>query len=385
MKKLILTVTGGLLFFATIQAQDGKPSGDNSNENLSQEIGQIKQVITELKNNELQSDKIKYQKNYQLVLYGIEIINEIRQGTLDIATARSQNILYKKIMDVNNPTSEVAGFQLIDVIDKALTDNISLLPIAEKEKGRLKGQVSNFVEGVKKIFPPLQIITGVVSMVSSFTSYQPRIEKLNKKTDSLIVEATNPVTREILAKFNNQLAPYMDFYQELNKVNMAFENALYQHVIAYRDFMDEVNSLQETIQEEIKPGQSVAEQINKLFDLENSSRLDFDFKKKNEDAEIKELAGNCLNIYSLVDQYKKFISDFVTIQEDFYKNNITLLDQKARQLPLKDEAKINKLIDDLTTLRNGDAGESTVGFNESYKRKIKNITAKVVTLNRTRF
>lgn len=384
MKKLFFLVAACLSLNNCLLAQDNK-TGDAGSGNLSQEIDQLKQVITELKNNELQSEKVKYQKNYQLVLYGIEIINEIKQGSMDVASARSQNILYKKLIDVNNPASEAAGFQLIDVIDKTLADNISLLPLAEKEKGRLRGQVSNFVEGVKRIFPPLQIITGVVSMVSAFTSYQPKIEKINKRTDSLIVEVTNPVTREILSKINNQLAPYIDFYQELNRVNASFENALYQHVIAYRDFMDEVNTLQESIREDINANQSVGEQINKLFDLENSSRLDFDFKKKNEDLAIRELAGTCINIYSLVDRYKKFISDFVAIQEDFYKNNIAILDQKARKLPFKDEAKINKLIDDLTTVRNGDPEENIAGFNESYKQKIKSITAKLVTLNRTRF
>lgn len=380
MKKVVLILTACLFLLQSSNAQ-----GDNNSVNLSQEVGQLKQVITELKNNELQSEKVKYQKNYQLVLYGIEIINEIRQGTMDVASARSQNILYKKLIDVNNPASEAAGFQLIEVIDKTLSDNINLLPIAEKEKTRLRGQVSNFVDGVKRIFPPLQIITGVVSMISSFTSYQPKIEKISKRTDSLIVEATNPITKEILAKINTQLAPYIDFYQELNRVNNAFENALYQHVIAYRDFMDEVNTAKESISEDINTNQSIGEQINKLFDLENSSGLDFDFKKKNEDPAIRNLAGNCINVYSLVDRYKKFISDFVAVQEDFYKNNIVILDQKARKLPFKDEAKINKLIDDLTEVQNGNKEESIAGFNESYKQKIKSITAKIVALNRTRF
>jgi Leucine-rich repeat (LRR) protein len=149
--------------------------------------------------------------------------------------------------------------------------------------------------------------------------------------------------------------------------------------------MDEVNNLKEAVSEDINANQSIGEQINKLFDLENSSRLDFDFKKKNEDPAIRDLAGNCINIYSLVDRYKKFVSDFVTIQEDFYKNNIAILDQKARKLPYKDEAKINKLIDDLMEVRNGNKEENIAGFNESYKQKIKSITAKLVTLNRTRF
>jgi hypothetical protein len=358
---------------------------DISNENISREIEQIKQVITELKNNELQSEKLRYQKNYQLVLYGIEIINEINQGTIDVTAARSQNILNKKMIDINNPSSEVAGFQLMNVIDKAIADNISLLPLADKEKSRLRGQVSNFVEGVKKIFPPVQIITGVVSMLSSFTTYQPKIEKLSKRTDSLIVDISNPVSKEILSKINNQLAPYVEFYQELNKINASFENALYQHVINYRDFIEEVVALQKQVNTQINPDYSIGEQINKLFDLENSSSIDFNFKMKNDDAQIKELAGNCINIYSLVDRYKKFINDFIVIQDDFYANYIFILDKKARQLPYKDDSNITKLIEDITTMKNGSDKPDSMSFSAGYKQKIKSITAKIIALNRTRF
>lgn len=361
-----------------------------SNENiagnsLADEVARLKEIIKGLQENELQSEKTKYLRNYQLVLYGIEIIKEIKQATIEISGARNQNILYKKILDINNPSSDALGFQLMDVIDKTLEDNINALPLVSGEKKRLKGQVSGLVEGVKRTFPPLQIISSAVSMISSFTTYKTRMERLGRKTDSIVVEASYPITKEIISRINMQLAPYCDFYALLNKSNITYENALYNHVIEYKDFIEEVSNLQTVIEGSLNINESIGEQINLIFDLANSSRQDFEYKKINENEKIRNLAGNCLAVYNLVERYKKFTSDFIAIQDGFYKDYISLLEEKAKKLPIKDDDRIGRLINDLNNIKKGNTAENISGFDEAYKSKLKSITTKLIALNRTRF
>src|ERR1051326_6999384 len=379
--KRLLTI---LLIFSGLQS---RPQGNSeiNTSNLADEVAKLKEVIKGLQENEIQSEKIKYMRNYQLVLYGIEIIKEIKQGTIEISSARSQNILYKKIIDINNPSSDALGFQLMDVIDKTLEDNINALPLVDGEKKRLKGQVSGLVEGLKRTFPPLQIISSAVSMISSFTTYKTRMEKLDRRTDSLIVEASYPITKEIISKINLQMAPYIDFYNQLNKINSTYENALYNHVIEYKDFIDEVASIQTTLDGSLDMNQSIGEQINNVFDLANSSRQDFDYKKINENDKIRNLAGNCLTVFDLVERYKKFTSDFIAIQDGFYNDYTSLLEEKAKKLPIKDDERIAKLIADLNNIKKGNPAENVIGFDETYKSKLKSITTKVIALNRTRF
>ena len=379
--KRLLTI---LLIFSGLQS---RPQGNSeiNTSNLADEVAKLKEVIKGLQENEIQSEKIKYMRNYQLVLYGIEIIKEIKQGTIEISSARSQNILYKKIIDINNPSSDALGFQLMDVIDKTLEDNINTLPLVDGEKKRLKGQVSGLVEGLKRTFPPLQIISSAVSMISSFTTYKTRMEKLDRRTDSLIVEASYPITKEIISKINLQMAPYIDFYNQLNKINSTYENALYNHVIEYKDFIDEVASIQTTLDGSLDMNQSIGEQINNVFDLANSSRQDFDYKKINENDKIRNLAGNCLSVFDLVERYKKFTSDFIAIQDGFYNDYTSLLEEKAKKLPIKDDERIAKLIADLNNIKKGNPAENVIGFDETYKSKLKSITTKVIALNRTRF
>jgi hypothetical protein len=365
----------------------GKSQGstDINSGNLADEVARLKEQIKSLQENEVQSEKVKYMQNYQLVLYGIDIIKEIKQGTVEISNARSQNILYKRIIDINNPASDALGFQLMDVIDKVLEENINALPLVDGEKKRLKGQVSGLVDGLKKTFPPLQIISSVVGMISSFTTFKTRMEKLDRKTDSLVVEASYPISKEIISKINLQLAPYIDFYTQLNKINSTYENALDSHMIEYKDFMDEVDNMQTTLAATLDVNQSIGEQINNLFDLANSSRQDFDYKKVNETDKIRTVAGNCVAVFDMVDRYKKFTSDFIAIQDGFYSDYISLLQDNAKKLPIKDDEKIAKLVTDLNNIKKGNPAENVIGFDESYKAKLKSITTKVVALNRTRF
>ena len=363
----------------------GLVANGNTNQDMGKEIARLKELIKQLQENELQSDKAKYQKNHQLIVNGIEIIKEIHQGTVEIAGARSQNILYKKLIDINNPGSEVLGFQLLEVINKILEENISLLPLVNQEKKRLKGIVGNLFDGLKKTFPPLQVITSAFSAISSFNIFKPRLEKLNKKADSLIIEVENPITAPIIQKINEQLLPYIEFYTDLNKINSNFEYALYQHVVEYRDYVDEVKTLKETIEKNINLNESIGNKINELFDITNSSAINFNYKEKLNSEIIKELISNCIGIYDLVDRYKKFSNDFLYIQDDFYKNNIALLEKKAKKLPYKDDAKIDDLVKDIKELKNGNAAENITGFDVSNKMRLKSILTKVNYVNRLRY
>lgn len=353
-------------------------------EDIGKEVAQLKEMIKQLQQNELQSDKSRYQKNYQLIVNGIEIVKEMHQGALEITGARSQNIFYKKLLDVNNPSSDVLGFQLLEVINKSMEDNINLLPLLDGEKTRLRGQVANVFDGLKKAFPPINIISSVVSMFSGFNTYRARVEKLGRKADSLVVDVASPFTGPILQKINQQLQPYIIFYSGLDKINGNFENALYQHEVQYRDYLDELNILKENIAKKINWDETIGDQITNIFDLSNSSMPDFNFKQKLENETVKDLISNCIAVYELVDRYKKFTNDFIVIQEDFYSKNLDMLQQTAISLPYKDPLKINQLVAELNLLKNGNPAEKRLGFDASYKMRLKSILTKLHAINKWR-
>jgi hypothetical protein len=187
-----------------------------------------------------------------------------------------------------------------------------------------------------------------------------------------------------MQKITAQLEPYITFYTELSRTNAAFENALYQHQIEYRDFIDELNTLKDLVEKKINLNESISEQINHVFDITNSSAQDFNYRERLDKDTIQDLLGSSISIYELVDRYKKFTNDFIVIQDDFYKNNLQILQTIGKNLPFKDTGKIDGLVAELNQLKNGDAATKTAAFDASYKLRLKSILTKLYSINKLR-
>ena len=362
--------------------QNLKYDGDTLSLELTKDLQTLKQTVSSLKMKEEETQKGKYLKSYQLVLRGIDIVQELYSGTLQIQSARSQNIFYKKVIDMNNPSSDALGFQLLDVIIKSIEDNIATLPIPQPDKARLTGSISNLVDNVKAIFPPLNILSNVLSMASSFSFFRTREEK--KKEVS--VETVNPIGKDILAKIRNQLVPYIEFYSELDKINSKFQNALYAHVVQYKDYIENLYAVKQDIESAgIDFKVVLADQLNTIFEYNKMGAADFDFITKNKDEKIKKLKINAYSVFDLVDQYKKFTNDFVSIQNDFYQSYIQVLSGKVLFLPIKDDSKVSQLVADLNNTKNGNESEGIIGFDVTYKTRLVSVIAKLAKMNEIRY
>jgi hypothetical protein len=61
-----------------------------------------------------------------------------------------------------------------------------------------------------------------------------------------------------------------------------------------------------------------------------------------------------------------------------------MLERNARNLPYKDNGKIDQLIDELRQLKNGNSSENRLGFDASYKLRLKSILTKLHAINKFR-
>ena len=87
----------------------------------------------------------------------------------------------------------------------------------------------------------------------------------------------------------------------------------------------------------------------------------------------------------LVDTYKKFTNDFIQIQSDYFTGNISILEKKAKILPVKDDIKIDKMLNELNQLKNGNPGEGIIGFDVAYKERLSIILTKLNKVNQIRY
>ena len=331
-----------------------------------------------------QLERDKYQKNYQIIIRGIEIINDLNTASREILNARSQNIFSKKITDINNIQSEALGFQLTEVILQSIRSNIEQLPVEKPQKDRLMSQVSNFMDVIKGVFPPVNIISNVLSAVSNFTIFKSKFIKISRNEDSISTESINPVSKEVLKKITEQLLPYIKFYDQLNTANLKYETALNLHIVQNKDYIESITVLSDGIKEIIDLDNSIIDQVNTLLETQKSGAPGFDFALKNSDEKIRKLVVACYSVFDLVDKYKKFTNDFINILIDYHNMNITIL-QSAKQLPIKDDMKIEQMITDLNSIRNGDPAKGLVSFEEIYKKRLGTILNKLKKMNDERY
>jgi len=389
--KLILPVVCIALLTACNNSSDKK---DTTPVVLMDEIRVLKEQVIALNSKSgggvgsseviAQLERDKYQKNYQIIIRGIEIINDLNTASREILNARSQNIFSKKITDINNIQSEALGFQLTEVILQSIRSNIEQLPVEKPQKDRLMSQVSNFMDVIKGVFPPVNIISNVLSAVSNFTIFKSKFIKISRNEDSISTESINPVSKEVLKKITEQLLPYIKFYDQLNTANLKYETALNLHIVQNKDYIESITVLSDGIKEIIDLDNSIIDQVNTLLETQKSGAPGFDFALKNSDEKIRKLVVACYSVFDLVDKYKKFTNDFINILIDYHNMNITIL-QSAKQLPIKDDMKIEQMIADLNSIRNGDPAKGLVSFEEIYKKRLGTILNKLKKMNDERY
>jgi hypothetical protein len=169
-------------------------------------------------------------------------------------------------------------------------------------------------------------------------------------------------------------------------VNSRFQNAIYQHGVQHKDYIENLYALKQEIENSgIDFKVVLAAQVNKLFDYDKLGNKDFDFKIKNTDETIKKLIINAYSVFDLVVQFKKYTNDFVLIQNDFYQSYIQILEKKVMWLPVKDDSKIQMLITDLNNTKSGNEAEGIVGFDVAYKQRLNNVILKLAKMNEIRY
>lgn len=373
-----------LIFSSNVFAQTQPDSIPNT---LRDEVVRLTRIVDRLDRELQQNEKTKYQDNYKLA-GTLDIVQKLNELVDDVLSNRGQAQAYNLIAQANNPTNTELGFSLVNVIEKTLDEVLSAEKIVDDQKRKIKSGIKNLLTGLGKAFPPISIITSVVSTLSSFQI--PFIEKIKtfigrkgKEVDSFAVKAVNPITDTILSRFATRIQPYLSFYSNLDKINNTFEDDLLLHELTYKDFISEVKSLIQYINQNIGINvekDDITASINQLFDYSSSNGRKFDYRAINTKPEIKKLKALYLNVSELIKTFNRFYSEYNTIVNKLFDNNIKEF-EAAKELPEKDIRKIESYINKINTLRNGDISKSQKGFNSQFKVKIQSLTNKITEIS----
>src|SRR3954468_13268260 len=114
---------------------------------LERELQSLKQYVDSQQSESKKKAADIFEANYNKMLHTAELVNELYDAVDLIEKDKKEQIAYNKINQANNPTSDILGFKLVDVInntlDETLKENSSNIP--EPEKKPIRSIVSNLV------------------------------------------------------------------------------------------------------------------------------------------------------------------------------------------------------------------------------------------------
>ncbi|MCG2612763.1 hypothetical protein LZZ85_00670 [Terrimonas sp. NA20] len=372
------------IIFAQSQAETSVAANVNTDSLLKvfqKRIDTLESTVKVLTSSTAQSTANDYSKSYRNSLLAIELLSSLHTTVGSIISDRNQAEASNLLNQVNNPTSDQLGFIFTDQVLTFAEQVISSANIVDEQKNKIRNTVKNIVDGLKTSFPPLNIVTSVISSFASFNI--PFIDKLKKKIkggDSLAIKAVSPITQNMLKQFSSAIMPYIEFYQNLNNSSLLFSSDLNFHKAKYEDYYPSIKALASRYQNELGIDingiiGSPKDVADKLFESNTAAKNAALYKVVLQKEEVKKLGDFTVQTAQLARDFKSFYNDYYRVLLKNFAENLTLLND-AKRLPGANSSTIDKLINQLALLRKGN-DENDPGFEVKFKRNLEIILSKI--------
>lgn len=368
--------------FCSAQGDTGRAVFQNNDSLMKvfqRKLDSFNVVVNNLANSEIQKNSSVYDKTYRNARTAIDVLEQLNSTVYSMLADRNDAEKYSIISQMNSPASNQLGFSFAEKTLLTADHIINSAPIPTEHKQRLKGSISNIVEGLKNIFPPLNIITSVVSTFASFNApYIARLDKKIKEGDSLAIKVMNPVSQTMLKQFTDSIMPYLHFYQKLNDISLQFDNDLKNHKVKYSEYYNLISNLKNSYANELNinisaSSTSISDALDNLYEKSTSNRNNAFYTRVLTKREIQRLNDFSGQAVSLARDFRPFYDDYYRILIKHFDDNLAML-KNAKKLNGSNSDKIDELVKLLNVLRSGTDATSP-GFETKFKKNLEKILA----------
>ncbi|MFC4231389.1 hypothetical protein ACFOW1_05775 [Parasediminibacterium paludis] len=360
----------------------------NNNDSLlkafQRKLDSLQDVVKSISNVATQNTSASYEKSYKNSQIAIELLDILDNTVYSILADRNDALKYTIINQINNPTSNQLGFTFSERITAFSEQVINATNIKEVQKSRLKSTIGNIIEGLKGSFPPLNIVTSVISTFASFNSpYIDKISSTLRRGDSLTVKVQTPVSQRMLKQFSDSIMPFLDFYQNLNNISLQFSNDLKNHKVSYIDYYPSIQSLKNRYYTELQidiSGNTSSYRVvlDNLFEQATQNRNAQFYTRINTKSDVQKLNDFSLQVLSLSKEFKQFYNEYYKILIKNFDDNLLMLND-AKKLSGSDTVQIDKVIEQLKVLRTG-TDENQPGFELKFKKNLEKIVSRIIQI-----
>lgn len=142
--------------------------------------------------------------------------------------------LFTKLMQANNPTSDILGFRFTEIIFSSSEKHFKNVLKEERDKKRFSQVVCKIIDNpvvssLANTNPVTSVVASIISVVASFTTSRAEVEKEGGRIKNVTVEQQDAFENKGISAFQNELKVYIDFYDAL--------------IISSRNYLEGLNAL----------------------------------------------------------------------------------------------------------------------------------------------
>jgi hypothetical protein len=205
-----------------------------------------------LKNASRINDSIKYCRFRKDIFNAVSNLQQLDfdfQSTTDKIAVTG---LFTKLMQANNPTSDVLGFRFSHVILSSVEKHFSDLLDDSTEKKRFTQIVSKIVENpvissLANTNPVTSVVASIINVVAGFATSKVELEKKGGKVTSASVNHADVFENKTIKAFLADLQVYIDFYDGLNQVSDGYITGLSGLSEKYRSLVSDITKFKSDI------------------------------------------------------------------------------------------------------------------------------------------
>jgi hypothetical protein len=139
--------------------------------------------------------------------------------------------LFTKLMQANNPTSDILGFRFSEIIFSASEKHFKEVLKNEPDKKRFSQVISKIIDNpvvssLANTNPVTSVVAAIISSIAGFTTSRVNLDKEGGRIKDVSIDQQDAFDNRSISAFRTELQVYIDFYDALIMASTEYLNGL---------------------------------------------------------------------------------------------------------------------------------------------------------------
>lgn len=199
-----------------------------------------------LKSENRTADSLTYCRNRKEIFH---VYSGLIKLDLDFKSTEDQILvtgLFSKMMQANNPTSDILGFRFSEVIFSSVEKYFMEIIKDENDKKRFSQVILKIIDNpvVSSLAgsnPVTSVVTSIISAIASFSTASLEYQKDEGKLRKGSIVQKDLFDNKTIKAFRSEMQVYIDFYDALNSASMRYVKGTETINANYANIVDDIN------------------------------------------------------------------------------------------------------------------------------------------------